>query len=96
MIDVNFTVIFLCLLVGAVVGYEFGKHTVVKRVKEIIADFGNHIKQEAEEMEKRAKAENARRQEVIANWEKIFRMANKPQDTVKMSSGDTDGDKGKE
>lgn len=55
----SFWVIFLCLLIGTVIGFEFGKYTVSKKVHVILDQFGNELKKAAAELEK--KAEEARR-----------------------------------
>ena len=50
----SFWVIFLCLLIGTVVGFEFGKYTVSRKVHVILDQFGNDLKKAAAELEKRA------------------------------------------
>lgn len=48
----NFWIIFLCLLIGAVIGYEFGKYTVSKKIHGILSGVADDLKKTAENMKK--------------------------------------------
>ena len=55
----NFWMIFLCLAIGALVGYEFGKYTVSRRVREALDKTIDDLKITLEAMKK--KQEEAKR-----------------------------------
>lgn len=44
----NFWIIFLCLLIGCLIGFEFGKYVTSKKVGEIMKVFADNLKREAE------------------------------------------------
>lgn len=46
----NFWMIFLCLLIGALIGYEFGKYTVSKKIHGILSGVADDLKKTAENM----------------------------------------------
>lgn len=86
----NFGMIFLCLLMGAIVGYEVGKYTVSKRIGEMIKEFADNLKKQAEEAQK--KKENEKKEYVerwkllLKSWPDISKACNVN------NAGDTDGD----
>ena len=49
----NFWMIFLCLLIGCVIGYEFGRYTVSKKIHGILSGVADELKETAEKMKKR-------------------------------------------
>lgn len=50
----NFWLIFLCLLFGAIAGFEFGKYTESRRIKEVMKSLSEGMKEAAEKMQKLA------------------------------------------
>lgn len=50
----NFGVIFLCLLFGAIVGFEFGKYTESRRIKEALKGISEGVKEATERVQKLA------------------------------------------
>ena len=50
----NFAVIFLCLLFGAIVGFEFGKYMEGRRIREAMKGISQGIKEAAEKVQKLA------------------------------------------
>lgn len=50
----NFWMIFLCLLFGAIMGFEFGKYTESRRIKEAMKGISEGVKEAAEKMQKLA------------------------------------------
>ena len=51
----NFWLIFLCLLIGAVIGFEFGRYTVASKVKALIGTLADEMKKAAEDLKKTPK-----------------------------------------
>lgn len=50
----SFWVIFLCLLIGAVIGFEFGRYTAIRKVKDTLSAISDGIKETTEKMQKMA------------------------------------------
>jgi len=48
----NFWIIFLSLLVGALLGYEFGKWVVSQKMKELLNNMAEYAKKAAEDLKK--------------------------------------------
>jgi type VI protein secretion system component VasK len=44
----NFAIIFLCLLFGAIVGFEFGKYQATKRIQEALNKLADSMREEAQ------------------------------------------------
>jgi ribosomal protein L16 Arg81 hydroxylase len=68
----NFWSIFLCLAIGALVGYQFGKYMTTKRVKEHLDDAIHNLRIAAENLQKRKEQEEIRRQNVIRLMQEIL------------------------
>ena len=49
----NFGMIFLCLAIGGLVGFEFGKYFIGKKVSRLFEDLAEKLKKEAEEARKK-------------------------------------------
>ena len=50
----NFWMIFLCLLFGAIAGFEFGKYMESRRIREVMKSLSEGMKEAAEKMQKMA------------------------------------------
>ena len=59
----NFWVIFLCLLFGAVIGFEFGKYTESRRIREAMKSLSEGMKEAAEKMQKFAEKEREQKEQ---------------------------------
>lgn len=68
----SFWMIFLCLLIGTVVGYEFGKYTVTKRVRVYLDDAIRNLKITAENLQKKKAQEDAMKAERQGNLQKLM------------------------
>lgn len=68
----NFWWIFLCLLIGTVIGYEFGKYTVTKRVRVYLDDAIKNLKITAENLQKKKEHEDVLKAERQENLKKLF------------------------
>lgn len=73
----NFWIIFLCLVVGCVIGYEFGKYTVANKLKSILDEIGENLKREVEKQ--KADQEQKKKEAITAmrNLMDIFEQAKK-------------------
>ena len=49
----NFWIIFLCLLIGCIIGYEFGRYTISKKIHGILSIVADDLKKTAENMKKK-------------------------------------------
>lgn len=49
----NFGIIFLCLLIGAVIGFEVGKYMTQKKISELLGKFSEDLTKKAKEAEER-------------------------------------------
>ena len=49
----NFGMILLCLLIGCVIGFEFGKYIVGKKVGQMLTNVAENLKKEAAEAQKK-------------------------------------------
>lgn len=56
----NFGVIFLCFLIGCVIGFEIGKAVMITKVREILSDLSGFLKKAAEENQKKRDANIAK------------------------------------
>ena len=63
----NFGVIFLCLLIGCVIGYETGKYVTGKKIGEALAELGESMKKSAEETKKKREEAEKRLAEVTVD-----------------------------
>ena len=93
----NFGVIFICLLIGAVIGFEAGKYMVSKKVSELIKSLAGSLKKDAEEAQKKWQEADEKIAKLTAD---ILRDLEKLKDTpiseekkhADRMAGDTDGD----
>ena len=85
--NISFGIIFVCLLIGAIIGFEAGKYITGKKISELLKEFADNMKKEAEESKKR-------REEELNNFNPAAWKATI--DILKTLSqqkqGDTDGD----
>lgn len=64
----NFGMIFLCLLIGCVIGFEAGKAVMIGRVRGIFNNMSAQLKSLAEELQK--KKQEAKQNEQLSNGSK--------------------------
>jgi len=93
----NFGMILLCLLIGCVIGFEFGKYIMGKKIAELLSKTAENMKKEAEEAQKK-------RDNLKAKWDEAFMkvldsIASEREPTMAEEkehadriAGDTDGD----
>ena len=53
----NIGSIFVCLLIGAIIGFEAGKYVMGRKVSEMISAFADQLKNAAEDIKKKAQEE---------------------------------------
>ena len=68
----NFWIIFLCLVIGAVVGFEFGKYMVSKRVHDMLDKLGKELQKTADELKKKKELAETIKQERTNNLAKLM------------------------
>lgn len=72
--NLNFWIIFLSLLIGAVIGFEFGKASALRRLREFLEDIGKSMR----EAEEKAKAEQEqKKKEAREHWEHLKELLDK-------------------
>lgn len=68
----NFWIIFLCLVIGAVVGFEFGKYMVSKRVHDTLDNVAKEFQKLSDDLKKKKEQEEILKQERQKNLTKLM------------------------
>ena len=76
----NFWIIFLSLMIGAVVGFEFGKYIMSKRLSEMLKEFGEALKAKAEEAKKKQAETKEKLNQLTADFLKTLAKNDKNQE----------------
>lgn len=76
----NFGMIFLCLLIGCIIGFEAGKYVVTRKVSEFMNGVADQLRKTADVMKKKAEDEEAAKKE---RREKLYKLINEVTEKAK-------------